>query len=95
MGGALVAATPAGQRMIAGRACLIGVLSLLGKNLLHPVSPCLLMSDALLGYCCLPPTLSYLGLFYIIFASLLSAVFVCMNIVVARLQAYAVPMQLV
>ena len=91
MGGALVAATPAGQRMIAGRARLIGVLSMLGKNLLHPVFPCLLMSDALLGYRCLPPTLFYLGLFYIIFASLISSVFVCIYIVVDRLQAYAVP----
>ena len=66
MGGALVAATPAGQRKIAGRARLIGVLSLLGKNLLHPVLPGLLMSQALLGYRCIGP---FWGLVHIIIST--------------------------
>ena len=56
MGGSLVAATPAGQRMIAIRANILGLLSILGKNLVRPVLPCLLLSDALYMYRCVYPS---------------------------------------
>ena len=70
MGGALVAATHARQRMIAVRTNILGLMSLLGKNLLHPVLPCLLVSDALYVYHCVD---SRLGLFFTIFSILFSA----------------------
>ena len=50
MGGSVVAATPAGQRMIAVRTNVLGLLSMLGKNLVHPVFPGLLVFDALYVY---------------------------------------------
>ena len=70
MGGSVFAANPAGQRMIAVRTNILGLLSMLDKNLLHPVLPCLLLSDALYVYRCME---SRWGLFYIIFSILFSA----------------------
>ena len=70
MGGSVVAATPAGQRMIAARTNMLGLLSMLGKNLLHPVLPCTVVCDALYVYRCLD---SRWGLFYVISSILFSA----------------------
>ena len=70
MGGSEVAATPAGQRMIAVRTNTLGLLSMLGKNLLHAVLPCLLVADALYVYRCMD---SRWGLFYVISSILSSA----------------------
>ena len=54
----------------------MGLLSILGKNLLYPVLPCLLVCDALYGYRCMSST--PWGLYNLIFFSLAS---VCMHIV--------------
>ena len=78
MGGSMVAATPAGRRMIAIRSSILGLLSILGKNLIYPVMPCLVVCDALYGYRCVHS--SRWRLFYLILVSVLSAIPVCMRI---------------
>ena len=73
MGGLLLAATPAGQRMITIRSYIIGFLFMLARNLVQPVFPWLLLSDALFGYRCVH---TYAGLFSIIVYSMMSYIYV-------------------
>ena len=77
-GGSAVAATPAGQRMIAHRSTFLGLLSILGKNFIYPVMPFLVVCDALYGYRCVDS--SRLGLSYLIFVSVVAALPFCMRI---------------
>ena len=62
-------------RLVAIRSIILGSLSTVGKNLLYPVLPGLLLSEAVFTYRCISPRL---GLVDIILSSLISCVWVVM-----------------
>ena len=63
------------NRLVATRALILGSLSTLGKNLLYPVLPALLLSEAVFTYRCISPRL---GLVDIVLSSVISCAWVVM-----------------
>lgn len=64
-------------RLIATRSIILGSLSTVGKNLLYPVLPALLLSEAMFTYRCISPRL---GLVDIILSSVIACAWVVMVI---------------